>query len=345
MNENEFLLVRAAFKKPVERTPVWVMRQAGRYLPEYREVRAQAGNFLDLCQNPELAAEVSIQPLDLMDVDAVIMFSDILTPLMGMGMDLTFTPGPKFGNPVRSQQDVEKLRTKDPDESTPYVGKILDILKKEVGDRAPVIGFSGAPFTLASYMIEGAGSKLFSLTKRLFWEEPKTAELLMTKLTEMTIDYLNYQIEHGVSMVQMFDTWAGIFSAAEYKKLIFPYVQQIFSSLKGAGTIPKVYYVNGGNHLLELMADSGADVIGLDWMTDMKQAKKRIGDKVSLQGNLDPNVLFCKPEIIEEKVISILNDFGKDSGHIFNLGHGIDKSVDPEHLKFMIKTVKDKSVR
>ena len=345
MNSQEFLLVKAAFKKPVLRAPVWIMRQAGRYLKEYRKVRKQAGSFLDLCMNPELAAEVSVQPLELMGVDAVILFSDILTPLIGMGMDLAFTPGPVFSNPIKTESDIDRLNCKNPEQATPYVGKILDILKKEVGNRAPVIGFAGAPFTLASYMIEGHGSKLFSSAKALFWEKPDVAHRLMRKLAQMTVDYLNYQIDHGADMVQLFDTWAGIFPSEEYRAHVLPHVQSIFAQIKGDGEVPKVYYINGCRHLLTDMAQTGADVISLDWMVDIGEAKELIGDQVALQGNLDPSVLFCDQTVIRNKVTSILDKVGDGSGHIFNLGHGIDKNVDPENVRFMVKTVKEISKR
>ncbi|MDX2469871.1 MAG: uroporphyrinogen decarboxylase [SAR324 cluster bacterium] len=342
---SKHLLIKAAYKQPIERTPVWVMRQAGRYLPEYRATRAQAGDFLSLCKNPELAAEVTIQPLDLIGVDAVIMFSDILTPLEGMGIDLTFNPAPKIANPVRTAADIEKLRLPHPDDNVPYVGKVLDILTKELKDRAPVIGFAGAPFTLACYAVEGGGSKLFSKTKALFFDQPKVAHKLMEKLTSMTIDYLNYQIEHGANMVQLFDTWAGILCPDDYNEFIFPYIQQIFAGLDKKGEVPQAYYINGGHQHLAKMAETGADVIGLDWMADMGQAKSLIGNKVALQGNLDPNVLFASPEVIRAKVKSILDKFGPESGHIFNLGHGIDKEVNPDHLREMVKAVKELSVR
>ncbi len=345
MSEQEHLLLRAAFKKPIERTPVWVMRQAGRYLSEYREVREKAGDFLGLCYNHELAAEVSIQPLDLIGVDAVIMFSDILTPLVGMGLDLNFDDGPKFNNPVRCGDDIKKLVLPEPDENTPFVGKILRLLRKEVGNRAPVIGFAGAPFTLACYAVEGGSSKLFSTIKTLFFNEPKLAHQLMDKLTSMTIDYLNYQIENGAQMVQLFDTWAGILSEDDYNEMVFPYVQKVFSSLDKQGEVPRVYYINGGHQHLAQMAKSGADVVGLDWMSDLGSVKDLIGEKVALQGNLDPNILFCAPEVIQNRVRQILDKFGPQSGHIFNLGHGIDKNVDPDHLRVMVNTVKEYSRR
>lgn len=345
MSNQEHLLIKAAFKMPVERTPVWVMRQAGRYLPEYRKVREKAGDFLSLCMNPELAAEVSIQPLELMDVDAVIMFSDILTPLIGMGMDLTFNPGPKFSNPIQSEYDIEKLKIKDPDDSTPYVGKILNILRKEVNNKVPIIGFSGAPFTLASYLVEGESSKLFSKFIQLLYDNPKAAHSLMNKLTTMTIQYLNYQIESGAQMVQLFDTWAGILPIDDFMDFVFPYVSRIFSELDKRSEVPTVYYINGGHHLLKAMSKTGANVVGLDWKYDIGIAKQLIGKDVALQGNLNPNILFCRPEVIKAKTADIISKMNGENGHIFNLGHGIDKNVNPEHLKYMIKTVKELSKR
>ncbi len=334
------LLVRAAFKQPVERTPIWIMRQAGRYLPEYLAVREKAGSFLDLCLNPELAVEVSIQPLDLMEVDAVIMFSDILTPLMGMGIDLDFVPGPVINNPVRTAEDIEKLVIPDPSVSTAYVGEIVRLLREQAEGRAPVIGFAGAPFTLACYLLDNENQKLFSKLSTLFFDDPRTAHLLMRKLTRMTIDYLNYQIENGAQMVQLFDTWAGLFNPADFKEHVFPYVSEIIAGLDKKGEVPVVYYINGSNHLLSLMAQTGADVIGLDWRTDIGEARKLIGDQVAIQGNLYPSVLFCKPDVISRKAEEIVKSYGNNPGHIFNLGHGIDKEVNPEHLLHLVRTVK-----
>jgi uroporphyrinogen decarboxylase len=345
MTEKEHLLIRAAFKQPVERTPVWVMRQAGRYLAEYRAVRDKAGSFLKLCTNPEYAAEVSIQPLEIIGVDAVIMFSDILTPLMGMGVDLDFNPGPIINNPVRNERDIKALTPFYPEESTGYVGNVIKLILKELKGRAPLIGFAGAPFTLACYLIEGGNSKLYSNTIKLLFDEPELAHLLMDKLTTLTIDYLNYQIESGVHMVQLFDTWAGILSAEDYNCFIKPYVSKIFASLDKIGKVPRVYYVNGSHHLLPTIGDLGADVIGLDWRADIHRVKNMIGDKVALQGNLDPNILFCSPDVIRSRTKQILDQFGPDSGHIFNLGHGIDKQVNPDHLITMVETVKQHSAR
>lgn len=343
MSPSDHLLIKAAFKQPIPRKPVWIMRQAGRYLAEYRAVRDTAGSFLDLCMNPELAAEVSIQPLDLIGVDAVIMFSDILTPLMGMGVDLDFVPGPVISNPVRNESDINRLKPLEPEKSTAYVGDILKLIRSTIKDRAPVIGFAGSPFTLACYLIEGGNSKIFSQTIRLFFDEPKVAALLMEKLTEMTIDYLNYQIENGAEMVQLFDTWAGILSQQDYRTYILPWVQKIFAGLHKQGEVPRVYYVNGSHHLLDTITETGADVIGLDWRSDIAEVKQLIGNKVSLQGNLDPNVLFCSPSIIRQRVTEILDKMGPESGFIFNLGHGIDKNVNPDHLREVIRTVKSYS--
>lgn len=343
--ENEPLLIRAAFKKPVERTPVWVMRQAGRYLAEYRAVRKKAGDFLTMCYTPEYAAEVSIQPARLVGVDAIILFSDILTPLVGMGMDLDFTDGPKFNNPIRETSDIEALKIPSPEKSVAYVGQALQLIRQEADAGIPIIGFAGAPFTLASYMVEGGSSKEFHKIKKMLFDSPQDAHALMDKLTIMTIDYLNYQIENGAQMVQLFDTWAGMLSKDDFNEFVFPYVERIFAGLHRAGEVPKVYYINGGGHLLQEMANTRPDVVGLDWRVDLGEAKALIGDKVALQGNLDPALLLASPEVIKARVRNILDKYGKDSGHIFNLGHGIDKSVNPDHLRAMIQAVKQYSVR
>lgn len=339
MSDNH-LLINAAFKKPIERTPVWVMRQAGRYLPEYRAVRKQAGGFLEMCFNPEWAAEVSIQPYDIIGVDAVIMFSDILTPLIGMGMDLEFSPGPQFNNPIQNEQDVDRLKLPSPDENTPYVGKTLQLIQQELKGAVPVIGFAGAPFTLASYMVEGETSKSFLKIKELCYNHTSVYRKLMDKLTLLTIDYLNYQIENGAQMVQLFDTWAGSFSRDDYMEYVFPYVQQVFEGLHQPGVVPKTYYINGSLHILEDMANTGADMIGLDWRTDLAYAQELIGSKVALQGNLDPALLLGNKELIQSNVRKILDKFNADTGHVFNLGHGIDKTVHPDHLKAMVEEVK-----
>ena len=343
MIENN-LMIDAAFKRPITRTPIWIMRQAGRYLAEYRKVREVAGDFLTLCKTPEFACEVSMQPLDLIGVDGVIMFSDILTPLVGMGMELDFSNGPKFNNPISNLSQVKALKLPEPDQNVPYVGEILRRISSEVRNRVPIIGFAGAPFTLAAYMVEGKSSHQFIKLKTMCFNAPEISHALLEKLTRMTIDYLNYQITEGAQYVQLFDTWAGSLNPDDYDVFVFPYVQQIFSNLKQKGKVPQVYYINGGNHLLEKMAKTGADVVGLDWRTDLSIAKTQIGKKVSLQGNLDPNVLFACPDVVKTKAREIIDKFGKESGHIFNLGHGIHKDVNPEHLKILINEVKNYGV-
>jgi uroporphyrinogen decarboxylase len=264
---------------------------------------------------------------------------------MGIGTDLDFIPGPVIRNPVRNRQDVKNLKPFYPDRSTPFVGEILRLIRREIEGRVPVIGFAGAPFTLACYLVEGGNSKLFSKTIKFFFDNAAVAHQLMEKLTNLTIDYLNYQIENGAQLVQLFDTWAGILAPDEFREFIFPYVSKIFANLHQKNIVPSVYYINGSCHLLTQMAETGADVIGLDWRTDIGQVKSLIGDKVALQGNLDPNILFCSPAIIQEKTSQILAKYGPESGHIFNLGHGIDKKVRPDHLKTMVETVKQVSLR
>lgn len=339
MKRKNYLLVDAAFNRPVERIPVWVMRQAGRYLPEYREVRKQAGSFLNLCFTPELAAEVSIQPLDLIGVDAVIMFSDILTPLMGIGMELDFTPAPVFANPIRSEADIRSLKIFDAEKAVPYVGSLLNILKKEVGQRAPVIGFSGAPFTLAAYMV-GGGKGQFHQIKKLIWEKPDQAHLLLEKLTQLVITYLNYQISNGADVVQVFDTWAGICSPDDYEEFITPYMQKIFETIESKGIVPTIYYIKGGNAMTHQLGKLGADVISLDGTHNLNTVRNTLGKGIAIQGNLDPDTLFCSHETIQNRVKSTLQKMSGENGYIFNLGHGIDKSTAPDALRCMVSAVK-----
>lgn len=344
MKKDDFLLVRAAFGQPVERVPVWVMRQAGRYLPEYRKVRKEAGSFLNLCFNPERAAQVSIQPLDLIGVDGVIMFSDILTPLMGIGMDLDFSPAPVFSNPLKNEADIRALTPFDPEKAVPYVGQILRLLKQEVGKRAPVIGFCGAPFTLAAYMIEG-GSKQLDRLKRFFWEKPETANLLLNKLTDLTIDYLNYQIENGADVIQVFDTWAGELSNEEYQRFVLPYMQKIFASLNRKNQVPQIYFMKGGNDRIDILGELGCDVLSLDWTHDFSQVRTKIKPDIALQGNMAPDILFKPDAVIRENVKQLLARISGQNGYIFNLGHGVDKRTSPDSLRCMVNAVKEFSTK
>ncbi|MCG8591984.1 MAG: uroporphyrinogen decarboxylase [Proteobacteria bacterium] len=313
--------LRACRGDPVDRPPVWLMRQAGRYLPEYRRVRAGIP-FLDMCRDVERAVEVSLQPLDLVGTEAVIFFSDIFVPVPPMGVKLEFAPGPVVAEPIRELAQVEALRTVEPLESVPFVFEILQALRRELRDRdVPLLGFAGAPFTLAAYLVEGQGSKDFGRVKRMMYREPELLRALLERLTEMTCAYLNAQIEAGAQAVQLFDTWAGLLGPEEYREWIQPTHQRIAAALDRA-RVPLLLYVNGGSHLYEIMADSGADVVSLDWRVDLARAAREIGGKVSLQGNLDPCALAAPPSAIRERVRALAAAAAPARGHILNLGHG-----------------------
>jgi uroporphyrinogen decarboxylase len=314
-------LLRACRGEPVDRPPVWLMRQAGRYLPAYRRVRERV-SFLELCRDVERAVEVSLQPLDEVGSEAVIFFSDIFTPIPGMGVDVAFAPGPVIADPVRSAADVERLRVPDPRESVPFVFEILRTLRGELASRAvPLLGFAGAPFTLAAYLVEGAGSRHFGTWKRMLWREPETARALLAKLTELTVGYLGAQIEAGAQAVQLFDTWAGMLSPAEYREWVLPTHREIAAKLDRAAA-PLILYVNDGAHVLEESAESGADVLSLDWRVDLAEAARRVGSRVSLQGNLDPCALAAPPATIARLVAELARDAAPARGHVLNLGHG-----------------------
>jgi uroporphyrinogen decarboxylase len=314
-------LLRACRGEPVDRPPVWLMRQAGRYLPAYRRVRERV-SFLELCRDVERAVEVSLQPLDEVGSEAVIFFSDIFTPIPGMGVDVAFAPGPVIADPVRSAADVERLRVPDPRESVPFVFEILRTLRGELASRAvPLLGFAGAPFTLAAYLVEGAGSRHFGTWKRMLWREPEMARALLAKLTELTVGYLGAQIEAGAQAVQLFDTWAGMLSPAEYREWVLPTHREIAAKLDRAAA-PLILYVNDGAHVLEESAESGADVLSLDWRVDLAEAARRVGSRVSLQGNLDPCALAAPPATIARLVAELARDAAPARGHVLNLGHG-----------------------
>jgi uroporphyrinogen decarboxylase len=313
-------LLQACRRQPVDRTPVWMMRQAGRYLKEYRDIRAKVG-FLDLCKNTDLAAEVSLQPYRILGVDAVIFFSDILIPVeaMGVGVELT-DKGPEIAHPVRSQRDVDALRIPDPAAEVPFVGSIIKRLRQELHGEVPLIGFAGAPWTLASYMIEGGGSKSFAEIKSLAYREPRVLHGLLEKLASTVSTYLLFQIESGAQVIQLFDTWAGELNRADYEEFALPYTKQIFEAV--GNRVPRILYLNGTSAILEPMASSGADVISIDWRISIADAMRRVGDRVALQGNLDPCVLLGPKERIAAKTAEILEQAGP-VGHILNLGHGI----------------------
>jgi uroporphyrinogen decarboxylase len=327
----------ACWGKPVDRTPVWLMRQAGRYLPEYMRVRSNC-SFLDLCKTPELAAEVTIQPVDILGVDAAILFSDILTPVEPMGMELDFVPGPVFENPVRTIADVEKLRIPQMEEDVPYVLETIKILRRELAAKVPLIGFGGAPFTLACYMVEGKGSKDFAQIKRMMYTAPEVYAALMEKVTAMDMEYLNAQIRAGAQAIQIFDTWGGILSPADYERYVLPYTTRLINGLDRTG-IPVIHFVKGAGTMLDTVQKAGGDVMGLDWHVNLGKARDILGNGMAVQGNLDPTVLFAPKETIELEVKRILYENAGRPGLIFNLGHGILPTVPPENAIFMVEAV------
>ncbi|MBO0861708.1 MAG: uroporphyrinogen decarboxylase [Chloracidobacterium sp.] len=336
-------LIRACRRQEVDRAPVWMMRQAGRYMPEYRALR-QKYDFMTMCKTPDLAAEVSLQPYEILGVDAVIMFSDILIPVeaMGMRVDIIESKGPVLEDPIRTEAQVEKLAVPDPVETTPFVMETIRLLRERLEHEAPLIGFAGAPFTLASYMVEGGGTRNYAEIKRMMYSEPMTIHRLLDKLADTIILYINAQIEAGAQVVQLFDTWAGELSAADYEEFALPYERKVFERIhRGASGLsaPAILYVNGCSHILEKMAESGADVLSVDWRIDLTEARRRTGDKLALQGNLDPCELLGTPETIAESVKEILKK-GGGLGHIMNLGHGILPMVPVENARAFIDTAK-----
>jgi len=336
--------LKALMRQPVDRTPVWMMRQAGRYLPEYRAVRSQAGDFMSLCKNTELACEVTLQPLERYEMDAAILFSDILTipDAMGLGLYFETGEGPKFHKPVRTAADIENLQVINTAKDLPYVTDAVTMIRRELNGRVPLIGFSGSPWTLATYMIEGQSSRDFARAKTMLYTQPALMHQLLDKLALSVIDYLNAQIIAGAQVVQIFDTWGGALSHAAYQEFSLAYMQKIVAGLirhHDGRDVPVILFTKGGGLWLEAMADAGCHCLGLDWTMDIARARERVGDKVALQGNMDPAVLRADPAVIEQQVAAILSGFGQGSGHIFNLGHGITPDIDPEHVKVFIDAV------
>ena len=336
--------IKALLRQPVDRTPVWMMRQAGRYLPEYRATRAQAGDFMSLCKNTELACEVTLQPLERYELDAAILFSDILTIPDAMGLGLYFEEGegPKFRKPVRTEADIEKLEVIDTASDLAYVTDAVSMIRRELHGRVPLIGFSGSPWTLATYMIEGQSSRDFARAKTMLYTQPELMHQLLEKLALSVIDYLNAQIRAGAQVVQIFDTWGGALSHAAYQEFSLAYMEKIVANLithADGREVPVILFTKGGGHWLEAMANSGCHALGLDWTVDIGSARGRVGHKVALQGNMDPAVLRADPAAIEREVASILASYGDNSGHIFNLGHGITPDIDPANAKVFIDAV------
>jgi len=331
--------LRACRGEKVRYTPVWIMRQAGRYLPQYQAVRANV-DFLTLCKTPELAAEVTLQPVDILGVDAAILFSDILIPVEAMGMSLEFSDkeGPIMSEPVRDKSDIDRLIIPDTEKDLPFILETIKILKERLKDRVPLIGFSGAPFTLATYMVEGESSKIFFHTKKMMFQNGKVFNDLMGKLTKTVISYLSAQIRAGAQAVQIFDTWAGMLAPADYKEFVLPSVKHVISELKRE-SVPIIYFVNNCAGILGEIKKSGADVIGIDWGIDIADAIKELGKKVVVQGNLDPCALFLPKEKVEERVKDILRKGKAAKGHIFNLGRGILPGTPVENVIAMVEAV------
>ncbi len=331
------LFLRAARREPVERVPIWIMRQAGRYMPEYRAVRERV-DFVTLCKTPDLAAEVTLQPVDRLGVDAAILFSDILVPVEPMGFKLDFRPGPVLEPAVRTAADVERIVVPDPEVEVPFVYETIRILRRELEGRVPLIGFGAAPMTLAAYLVEGQGSKNFDHLKGLLFGEPRAAHALLEKITATLERYLVAQIDAGAQAIQLFDTWAGILSPADYREFALPYVQRLVQSLADRG-VPRIYFALNSAHLLDEVRECGADVIGIDWRTPLTVATERLGPGFALQGNLDPCVLLGPPDEIERRAIQVLEDGAAAPGHIFNLGHGILPNVPVEHAQRLVEAV------
>ena len=338
MNPEERLL-RSCRGEEVDRPPVWLMRQAGRYLPEYRSIRAGV-SFLEMCRDVERAVAVSLQPIDLVGSEAVILFQDIFTPIPAMGIDLDFAPGPVVAEPLRSAPQVDALCVPDPRESVPFVFEIIRELRRELETRRiPLLGFAGAPFTLAAYLVEGQGSKDFGTLKSMLHREPTLLRSLLTKLTEVTVGYLDAQLEAGAQVVQLFDTWAGLLTADLYREWILPTHQEIAQRLQHRDA-PLILYVNNGAHVVDQMAASGADVISLDWRASLAHAAEQFGQQVSLQGNLDPTALSASRDQIREMVLALVADAKSARGHIVNLGHGCLPGTPVEGVQAFTEAVK-----
>ncbi|OGT20012.1 MAG: uroporphyrinogen decarboxylase [Gammaproteobacteria bacterium RBG_16_57_12] len=340
--------LRALLRQPVDVTPVWMMRQAGRYLPEYRQTRARAGDFMALCKNPELACEVTLQPLDRFPLDAAILFSDILTIPDAMGLGLRFEQGegPVFDRPVRSAADVKKLFVPDPEGELKYVMDAVRTIRRELNGRVPLIGFSGSPWTLATYMVEGGGSKDFAQVKAMMFDRPDLMHKLLDTVARSVTSYLNAQIAAGAQAVQIFDTWGGALTPRDYKEFSLRYMAQIVAGLTREAEgrrVPVILFTKGGGQWVEEMAATGCDAVGLDWTVDIGAVRRRVGAKVALQGNMDPSVLYASPARIRAEVETILASYGKGSGHVFNLGHGIHQHVAPEHAAAFVSAVHELS--
>ena len=342
------VFLRALMRQPVSRTPVWIMRQAGRYLPEYREVRGQAGDFMSLCRNPELACEVTLQPLRRYKLDAAILFSDILTvpDAMGLGLHFITGEGPKFKNPVRTADAIRDLRVPDVEKTLGYVFDAVRTIRRELNGEVPLIGFAGSPFTVGTYMVEGSSSREFPNIKALAKDAPDVLDHLMNIVAETTIEYLNAQIDAGAQAVQIFDTWGAALEGDDFRRFSMASMQKIIDGLtreKDGRQIPVILFTKGAGPLLTDLAETGCDALGVDWTTDLATAREYVNDKVALQGNLDPATLRESPEVIRQGVADTLASYGKGPGHVFNLGHGITPDIDPDNLGALVNAVHELS--
>jgi uroporphyrinogen decarboxylase len=342
-------LLRALLRQPVDRTPIWLMRQAGRYLPEYRATRARAGHFMALCQNPELACEVTLQPLRRFPLDAAILFSDILTIPDAMGLGLSFSEGegPQFARPLRSAADIARLAAPDPEIELRYVIDAVRLIRRELAGRMPLIGFAGSPWTLATYMVEGSSSKDYVRIKSLLYDQPTLLHRLLEVTAQAVIAYLNAQVAAGAQALMIFDTWGGILAPRAYREFSLHYMAQIVAGLTREAEgrqVPVILFTKGGGAWLEDIAATDCDAVGVDWTVNLGDARRRVGARVALQGNLDPAVLYAAPEQIRHQAAQVLADFGAGPGHVFNLGHGIQPGVDPESVQALVAAVHQLSV-
>ena len=342
------LLLRALLRQPVDRTPVWMMRQAGRYLPEYRASRERAGSFLKLCMTPELACEVTLQPLARYPLDAAILFSDILTipHALGLGLQFETGEGPRIERPVRSRADVDRLSVPDPSQQLRYVMDAVSLIRRELHGRVPLIGFAGSPWTVGTYIVEGGSTKEFARIKGMMYEDPATLHRLLALLAESTTLYLNAQIAAGAQAVMIFDTWGGVLTPRLYREFSLQYMSNVLAGLTRENEgrkVPVILFTKGGGAWLNDMAATGCDALGVDWTTDLADARRSVNDSVALQGNLDPSTLYSSPARIREEVGRVLASYGKGHGHVFNLGHGIHPQIPPEHAGAMIAAVHELS--
>jgi uroporphyrinogen decarboxylase len=340
--------IRALLRQSVDITPVWMMRQAGRYLPEYRETRKRAGDFLNLCKTPELACEVTLQPLQRYPLDAAILFSDILTipDAMGLGLNLVEKIGPQFDKTVRTASEIKALSVPDPESDLGYVMDAVRLIRKELDGSVPLIGFSGSPWTLATYMVEGGPTKEFGLVKGLMYDDPASMHHLLNVLAESVILYLNAQIAAGAQAVMIFDTWGGILTPSSYQQFSLNYMQKIVSQLDrqhDGQVIPVTLFTKGGGDWVRDIAATGCNAIGVDWTKNIGDVRAEVGEQVALQGNLDPCVLYASPEVIRQEVAAVLESYGHGNGHVFNLGHGIHQHIDPENVAVFIDAVHELS--